>query len=86
MDEQKRNRIAAALTVNVILLIVILAAVLIYQLSAIVSANARRAEIESEIKRYEQLIEEGKNDLEVLRSEQFLLDYAIYLGYYFPKG
>ncbi len=85
MDEQKKNRIAAAVTVNVIILIVILAAVIIYQLVEIVVINARKQEIITEIEKYEKLIEQGENDLEYLQSEQYLLDLALKLGYYFPN-
>ena len=57
MDEQKKTRLAAALTVNV----------------------------KSEIERYEQLIENGNKDLDYLKSEQYLLDYAMQqLGFIFP--
>ena len=85
VDEQKKTRLAAAMTVNVILLVVILAVVIIYQLAVIVSVNKKSAEIKSEIERYEQLIENGNKDLDYLKSEQYLLDYAMQqLGYIFP--
>jgi hypothetical protein len=50
-----------------------------------VSVNKKSAEIKSEIERYEQLIENGNKDLDYLKSEQYLLDYAMQqLGYIFP--
>ncbi len=85
MDEQKKNRLAAAITVNVILLIIILAAVIIYQLSEIVFINGKKAEIQKEINYYEQQIEDKEKDLNYLQSEQYLLDLALKLGYYFPN-
>lgn len=85
MDEQKKNRVAAAVTVNVIVLVAILVAVIIYQLAEIVIFNALKNELLSEIAKYEQLIEQGETDLEYLQSEQYLLDLALKLGYTFPK-
>ena len=85
MTEEKRNRLIAAVTVNVIFLVVVLAAVIIYQLAEIVIFNARKNELKREIERYEQLIEQGETDLEYLQSEQYLLDLALKLGYSFPN-
>lgn len=64
---------------------VILVAVIIYQLVEIVGVNGRRQAIKSEIDHYEQLIKESENDLDYLKSEQYLLELALQLGYYFPK-
>lgn len=86
MEEQKRLRLAAAITVNVILLVAILTAVIIYQLASIAVANRQKNEIENEIRQYEKLLEEGEKNLEYLKSEQFLLDKAFEQGYYFPNG
>ncbi|MDE6505073.1 MAG: hypothetical protein K2L42_04305 [Clostridia bacterium] len=88
MDVQKKNRIAAALTVNVILLIVILAAVIIYQLVEIVGGMSAVKKIEAEKAYYEQLLEDAEKDKDFLQSEkyeQYLLDLAFKLGYYFPN-
>lgn len=86
MDEQKKNRLAAAITVNVILLIVILAAVLVYQIVAIAMVNAKHAQLVSEIEEYNQKIEQSEDALDYLKSEQYLLDLAFQLGYRFPKN
>lgn len=85
MNEQKRNRMAAAITVNVILLIVILVAVVVYQLVSMSLAKNRRARLESELARYEQLIEQGQADLEYLQSEQGIVDILLELGYVFEE-
>lgn len=85
MEEQRRIRMAAAITVNVILLIVILTAVIIYQLIAIGVGNGRKKAMEKEINETVQKLEEKQDELEYLKSEEFLLDKAFELGYSFPK-
>lgn len=77
---------AAAITVNVILLIVILTAVIIYQLIAIGVGNGRKKAMEKEINETVQKLEEKQDELEYLKSEEFLLDKAFELGYSFPKN
>ena len=52
MEEQRRIRMAAAITVNVILLMVILTAVIIYQLIAIGVGNGRKKQWQKEISEY----------------------------------
>ncbi len=84
MDEQKRFKMAAAITVNVILLVVILTAVIIYQLVAIGVGNSQKKALQTELARYEQDLKQSEKDLEYLKSEQYLLDQALKLGYYFP--
>ena len=85
MEEQRRIRMAAAITVNVILLIAILTAVIIYQLISIGLGNAQRKALQKEISEYEQKVEQGEKDLDYLKSEQFLLDKAFEMGYTFAK-
>lgn len=84
MDALKKNRIAAAITVNAILLIIILAAVIIYQLSAIIIVKNQVEGTKSEIARYEQLLQDKKHDLDYLQTEQGLLNLLFQQGYYFP--
>ena len=84
MDALKKNRIAAAITVNAILLIIILAAVIIYQLSAIIFVKNQLEGTKSEIARYEQLLQDKKHDLDYLQTEQGLLNLLFQQGYYFP--
>ncbi len=84
MDALKKNRIAAAITVNAILLIIILAAVIIYQLSAIILVKNQVEGTKSEIARYEQLLQDKKHDLDYLQTEQGLLNLLFQQGYYFP--
>ena len=84
MEEQRRIRMAAAITVNVILLIAILTAVILYQLISIGIGSSQKKALEKEIDEYTQKVEQEEKNLEYLKSEQFLLDYLFKHGYYFP--
>lgn len=86
MDEQKRNRLMAALTVNVILLIAILVAVVIYQIVGIALASARDRQLRAELEEYKQLVEQRKDDLEYLESEQYLLELALKQGWTYENN
>lgn len=81
MNEEKRNRIAAAITVNVLLLIVILAAVVIYQLVSISAMRNQTLAIKSEINRLQTEIEHDKSTLEYWKSEHYLLNQAYEYGF-----
>ena len=85
MDEQRKNRLAAAITVNVIILMIILVSVLVYQLVEIVGASKKRDALKAEIEKTQQMIDDKEKDLEYLKSEQYLLDLLFQQGYYFPK-
>lgn len=81
MSEEKRNRLAAAITVNVILLIAILAIVVICQMAAISHKKAEQARLVAEIEQYEKAKEAGEDELEYLKSEEYLYDLLIKRGY-----
>lgn len=87
MTQQKKNRIAAAVTVNAVILIVILVAVIIYQLAVIVRTAKQIEKLEEEYAKYEKLLEEGKIEREelekMLGSDQQLLYLALKNGYVF---
>ena len=87
LTEQKKNRIAAAITVNAVILIVILVAVVIYQLAVIVRTANQVKQLEEEYERYEKLLKEGEIELdeleEMLGSDQQLLYLALKNGYEF---
>ena len=85
MDGQKKNRIVAALTVNAVILLVILVAALIYTMSAIVIKAKYVKELQAEIARYKQLIDEGEKTLEDMQSDQHLLYLALKAGYVFQS-
>ena len=95
MKDEKRNRIFAAVTVNVILLICILAAVVIYLLAVIIDATRQKAQIQAEITQLEEDIKNAQGELdfyqslELLSDEQYkayLLEQALQNGYRFPDG
>ena len=52
MNQQKRNRLVAAGTVSVVLLLVVLVAIMVYQLVVIVQLSNRRQELIGEIEKY----------------------------------
>ena len=52
MNQQKRNRLVAAGTVSVVLLLVVLVAIMVYQLVVIVQLSNRRKELIDEIEKY----------------------------------
>ncbi len=78
---EKRNRIAAAVTVSVVLLIAVLVAVLVYQLVTIAVLKPRRDQLESDLEYYEQLVEEKQGDLEWLQSDEYLRWLELQKGY-----
>lgn len=83
MTEEKRARLMAAVTVNVILLIAILAAVLVYQLVVLTTLRTERKRITVEIERYEQMVQESDDYLERLQSEEYLRDKLIEYGWHY---
>ena len=85
MNEQRRNRMAAAITVNVILLLVILVAVIIYQLVTIPLGANKVKRLNAELDYWQQKIEQSESDLEYLQSEQGIIDTLLELGYVFEE-
>lgn len=85
MTQQKANRIVAAVTVNAILLIAILVAIVIYQMVQITVIAKTRSDLIDQINYYKQGIEEKNDDLEYLKSDQYLRDLAFEYGYRFPN-
>ena len=83
MNESKAKRLIIATTVGAVLLVVILLAVLIYQMIAIGVENRRIADLNAKIAECDRLIEEGV-DVKNARSQR---DWIIYearkLGYIF---
>lgn len=78
---EKKNRLAAAITLNVVLLFVILTVVIICQVAALVNKNNERQRLQNEIKMYENAIEKDTDQLEYLKSEQYKIDLLINYGY-----
>jgi Tfp pilus assembly protein PilN len=81
MNDTKRNRIIAAVTVNAVLLVVIIVAVLIYQIVEISILSSRKKELQEEYTRLSQQLEESEDFLEREDLEDQLLIIAIQLGY-----
>ena len=77
MTQEKQNRIAAAVTVNAVFLIVILAAVAVYQMVVIATARAKYNWLKAEIAAVEQETEDLERDLnDRLKSQLYLEELA----------
>lgn len=85
MTEEKRNRLIAAITVNVILLIVVLAAVCIYQLVTIVTLKSFAKDLQQQIQYYDTENEKLDHTLDYYKSEEGLFDLAYKYGFVFGK-
>lgn len=89
MTQQKKNRIAAAVTVNVVVLLVVLVAVVIYQLAVIVRTAKQYEKLEQEYAKYEKQIDDlgiERDKLEsMLNSDRELLYYMFENGYVFES-
>ncbi len=85
MSEEKRNRILAAVTVNVILLIAILASVCIYQLVVMVNLNKMKNDLEDSILYYETMTDKNNSTLDYYKTEEGLLDKAYEYGFVMGK-
>ena len=81
MTEEKRNRIIAAVTVNVILLIAILVAVVVYQLVQIKIVSRKRDDILTKIEYLEQETKKEQNSLDYWQSQEGLEDLAYEYGF-----
>ncbi len=86
MTEEKRNRIIAAITVNVILLIAVLAAVIIYQLIFIKIGERTRNDLKTQIKSYEDKIDINNKTYDYYTSYDGLVDLAYQYGFAFGSG
>ena len=81
MAEEKRNRILAAVIINLIVLLAILAAVAIYQLVDISVLKSRRAKLASEVNEYVRLTEKAEVSYEYYQSYDYLMDKAYEFGF-----
>jgi predicted PurR-regulated permease PerM len=83
VNEEKRNRIIAAVTVNAVLLIVIILAVIIYQIVEISILSARRKELLQEYAKTMQELEESEDWLDQfnLKQDEVMYILAIQNGY-----
>ncbi len=77
MNQQKRNRLVAAGTVSVVLLLVVLVAIMIYQLVVIVQLRNRRQELIDEIEKNSTELENYENLLDYYDNYDALYQLAV---------
>ena len=85
MTDEKRNRIVAAVTVNVIILIFVLAAVLVYQLVQISRVSHNKKDIINQIEQLEQATDNMETNLGYWQSRAGLEDLAYQYGFVYGK-
>jgi cell division protein FtsL len=73
VSEEKRNKIIAACTVNAILLVIILFAVMIYQFVVMANLGAKKKQIEQDIATYQEKIDNAQKDIDYYNSEQGII-------------
>ena len=83
MNEQKAKNIIVASTVGAVLLVVILVAVMVYQLISVSNYKKDIAELEKAIAEYNQMIENGEDELEARKTRFWIEEQAKKLGYRF---
>lgn len=83
MTEEKRNRLIAAITVNVVILIVVLAVVCIYQIVELSTLNNLKKNMQTQIEYYQQGIDKAENELEHYKTDEWLIDKAYEYGWSF---
>lgn len=86
MTEEKRNRILAAVTVNVILLIAILLTVCIYTLVRAVQLKNTEKKLIAQIEYCKSQEEHDRATLEYYKSEGKLKDLAYEYGFIYPNN
>ena len=85
MTQEKHSRIIAAITVNVILLIAILAIVCIYQLVEMTTLRNLKNDMQVQINSYNEQIKSDRAALDYFQSEEGLLDKAYEWGFRYAK-
>ena len=83
MNESKAKNIIVASTVGAVLLVVILVAVMIYQLISVSNYKKDIAELEKAIADYNQMIADGEDELEAKKTLEWIKEEAKKLGYRF---
>ena len=77
MNQQTRNRLIAAGTVAIVLLLIVLVAIMVYQLVVIVNLNNRKQELQDKIDGYNQSINDYESQLDYYESYDGLFNLAI---------
>lgn len=83
MSEEKRKRIIAAITVNAVILVFIIVAVIIYQIVQICVLSARLEDSKAELAEIMQDYEEAKelgDFVSVEENKQLLVEYLVQTG------
>lgn len=80
MGEEKRNKIVAAVVINAVLLVFIIAAVLIAQIVQISILKRRKTALLEELTRLEQILEEDQNTLDRLETDEKYREIVIQLA------
>lgn len=81
---EKSKRVHNALKVGAIVLLVVLLALLIYQVVAIIVTKNKYDELVDKIAYYQELVLEGTEKEEIYKTEEWIKQRARELGYYFP--
>lgn len=84
MTESKFKKVVVASIVGAIMLIVILVTVILYQVITMSGYAKKKNELESEIARYEKLLDENASEEEIRKSKEWIIERARELGYVFP--
>lgn len=80
MGEEKRNKIVAAVVINAVLFVFIIAAVLIAQIVQISILKRRKTALLEELTRLEQILEEDQNTLDRLETDEKYREIVIQLA------
>ncbi len=80
MNEEKRNRIMAAIAVNAVILVFIIVAVIIYQIVQICVLSARKKELMEQYNDLAVQLEEDSDYLERLETDEDFREIIIELG------
>lgn len=81
MTEEKAKRVIVATTVGAVLLLVILLAIMAYQMISIKVKEERISHLKGQILKYEQLIEQGEETVEIRSMREWIEREARKLGY-----
>lgn len=81
MTENKKKNLMIGATAIAVITLFALVVILAYQVIAIIVRENRKAELETEILRLEQEIENASNDVELWREEWKIEERARQLGY-----
>lgn len=72
MTEEKRKKLVVASTVGAVLLVVVLLVIMIFQLVPLSNKNKQLKELKAEIARYESLIQDEADEIEIRTSKAWI--------------